>query len=592
MSAIEMSAQSQKISLLPINGTQFTAGKKVIFELTPDLGFMKAARDESYLVFTVRNSGTARWMFATSGQSLIQRVDIFSMATGQQLESLQEYNKMMWILDQYSQVTHGIKQSYEGLRKNVTSLETFANGATAPRLISSDETADSVMNSIISPIKTDGTLVPLGWQVCVPLKAGIFSCFGEEKLTPLIAMGGLRVELTLEDEALVCAPIQPIVGAREFRIVTDQSSAITVTQGANTSTLSIAGTTVVATGLIAGQAVNVMATGLAVQVVRITSIVQAGANVTIVVDTASDVSGGNGRLIPGVKVTNAGAGTTATLAGTTIEKSGLAVGQSVTFSDEGTTAATAKVITALAQAGADVTITFVGNLDLSGGRAMMCVTESQWESGRGYAIDSLEYRVQQVMGTKQMLDNVSKGLLYSFRSWDLFFDSIPAASRRHQVEIPSVSSMAKCVMSHFSFASKDRDPNMPQYYTGTTPDDLALNSLQYFINNKLFPLRDYDPRVKRDRPQQYNELQKAFSAMGTPARSFGDASGSNLDGYSNTFLATRELARGRFVYSLREAEPSIRLAFSATRDEICRVNSFVWSEKVVRVEGTNISVVL
>jgi len=416
MSAIEMSAQSQKISLLPINGTQFTAGKKVIFELTPDLGFMKAARDESYLVFTVRNSGTARWMFATSGQSLIQRVDIFSMATGQQLESLQEYNKMMWILDQYSQVTHGIKQSYEGLRKNVTSLETFANGATAPRLISSDETADSVMNSIISPIKTDGTLVPLGWQVCVPLKAGIFSCFGEEKLTPLIAMGGLRVELTLEDEALVCAPIQPIVGAREFRIVTDQSSAITVTQGANTSTLSIAGTTVVATGLIAGQAVNVMATGLAVQVVRITSIVQAGANVTIVVDTASDVSGGNGRLIPGVKVTNAGAGTTATLAGTTIEKSGLAVGQSVTFSDEGTTAATAKVITALAQAGADVTITFVGNLDLSGGRAMMCVTESQWESGRGYAIDSLEYRVQQVMGTKQMVDNVSNGLLYSFRS--------------------------------------------------------------------------------------------------------------------------------------------------------------------------------
>lgn len=592
MDAVELQAQSQTISLLPINGTQFSAGKKVIYELTPDLGFMKASRGESYLVFTVRNSGTHRWMFCTSGQSLIQRVDIFSMATGQQLESLQEYNKVMWLLDQHGQVAHGVQQSYEGLRKDVTSLETHANGATAPRLITSDGSAESVMNSIISPIKTDGTAVFQGWQVCVPLKAGIFSCFQEEKLTPLMALGGLRIELTLEDEALVCAPIQPIIAGEPHRIVSSKLLPWTVAQGADTSTLTIAGTTVVATELVAGQMVSVQATGLPAQSVRITSITQAGANVSVVVDTASDVSGGNGRLFPGVRVANAGAGTTATLADTTVESSGLVVGQKVSFSDEGTTASTEKTITALAQAGDNVTITFVGNLDLSGGRGMMIVTPTQWEAGRGYAVDAVEYRLQQIIPPKSIIDKIASGLQYSFRSWTLFFDSIPSGSRRHQVEIPSVSSMAKCIWSHFSFASKDQDPNMPQYYTGATPDEVALNSLQYFINNKLFPLRDYDPRVKHDRPQQYNELQKAFSAMGTPARSFGDASGSNLDGYSNTFLASRELARGRYVYSLREAEPSIRLAFAATRDEICRVNTFVWSDMVVRADGSGIAVVL
>ena len=147
-------------------------------------------------------------------------------------------------------------------------------------------------------------------------------------------------------------------------------------------------------------------------------------------------------------------------------------------------------------------------------------------------------------------------------------------------------------MTHFSSSSFEQNPNMQQYYYGSTPDDLNLNSIQYFINNKLFPLRDYDPRRTKDRPQQYNEMQKAFSSMGSGAFSFGDASGSNLDGYSNTYLACRELARGRYIYSLRDAEPSIRLAFSAARDEIVRANTYVWSDRVVQINAKGISIIL
>lgn len=595
MSAVELQAQSQSISLLPLNGTQFTSGKKVIFELTPDLGFMRASRGESYLSFTVRNSGTARWMFATSGQSLIQRVDIFSMATGQQLESLQEYNKMMWLIDQYGQAAHGIQQSSEGMRRHVTSLKTLASGATTPRLVSSDGTPESVMNSIISPITTAGVMVKQGWQVLVPLKAGLFSCFQEEKLTPIMALGGLRIELTLEVEALVCVPIQPIIISQELRIVRPSATSFFTINAVNSATFTVTGGA--AAGLVAGQTVFCDAQGVGANLRQIVSVTPVGANATVVLSAAFDATAGaNPRLVVGMPLTNAGELNTVDVAQTSVEQCGLAVGQAITLSSNGVAAVT-RNITAIAVQGNGVRITFDGDaIDFSAAAdanaANVHVTEAQWEAARSYAVDALEYRVQQIMPPKSIVDKVDRGIAYSFRSWDLFFDSIPSGSRRHQVEIPSVSSMAKSIWSHFSFASEDQDPNMPQYYTGATPDDMALNSLQYFINNKLFPLRDYDPRVKRDRPQQYNELQKAFSAMGTGAASFGDASGSNLDGYSNTFLACRELARGRYVYSLREAEPSIRLSFASTRSEITRVNTFVWSDKVVRVGGDGISVIL
>ena len=80
--------------------------------------------------------------------------------------------------------------------------------------------------------------------------------------------------------------------------------------------------------------------------------------------------------------------------------------------------------------------------------------------------------------------------------------------------------------------------------------------------------------------------------MGSPAVSFGDAGGERLDYYINTFLSTRELARGSYVYSLRDAEPQLRLGFSAGRTNVIRVNSFVWSDKVIDISAQGLTVVL
>ena len=590
MSAAQLNSQSQSISLLPINGNNFGPGKRVIWEVPADLGFMRASRGESYLAFELKNAGTARWMLATSGQSLIDRVDIFSMATGQQLESLQNYGQVQWFLDQYGQVSHSIKQSTEGMRKEVTSLQTFPNGDTCPRLVTSDGEPESVMNSVFSPIvSASGVKVFQPWKILVPLRAGLFNCYSDEKLTPLMALGGLRIEITLQSEALTLVPICPIASANPRRIVNAQGH-YDVTQGADTSELLVAATTVPVLGIFPGDVIYFATTGTGAISVRVDTVSKSGTSVLLKMRQTCTVAAG-AQILLGIKCSNAGAGLTATLAATTVETCGLVVGQSVTFYS--TTQQEVRVITALVQAGADVTLTYAVNLDLTGNMGICFVSPAQWTTAAKYSVESLEYRVQQIMPTSAMIDKVQKPeFMYQFRTWDLFYDSIPASSLRHQIEVASVSSMAKCMMTHFSSSSFEQNPNMQQYYTGMTSDDLKLNSLQYFVNNKLFPLRDYDPRRTKDRPQQYNEMQKAFSSMGTPAYSFGDASGSNLNGYSNTFLACRELARGRYVYSLRDAEPSIRLAFAGPRDEIVRANTYVWSDRVIQVNAKGISIIL
>jgi len=678
-----MATSAQSISLLPINGVSFLPGSRVIYEIPADISFIRAARGESYLAFEVRNSGTMRWMFPTSGQSLISRVDISSLASGTSYESLPQYGQVMYQLDQYGQVEHSMKQSTEGMRDDPTALQTFANGATAARLITSDGTPQQVMNSIISPITTTGVAKFNAWKVLVPLRAGIFAAFGPEKLTPILALGGLRIELTLQSESLVCCPISPIQDDNPKKIVKTQTTIQAVTQGGNTSTLVLAGTTVPACEYRPGDVVwvkaAITANDLTVKSYRITSVAQSGADVHIVVDGEAEVTT-SGFIYPGLRCVTGAANTEVNVPGTTIESSGLCVGQTVSISgnsraitamasqngiiDPATgycraafvgkpTTPGANLDNAAPEAGVAVTVngaasvitadvTVVGNVattftidnvgttalypgdvlsfdvttaggdktdptyvvtesdviltvaavDITDGNGNLVVTPESKATQCKYAIDSLEYRVQQVFPPKPLIDKLMKGMMYSFRTYVPHYDNIPAGSRRYEVDIPSVTSMGKCLMTHFSSSTYDEDPNMPQFYTGMTPDDLKLNSLQYQINDKRFPLSAYDPRVLQDRPEVYNEIQKAFTYMGTGAYSFGTATGSNLNGYCNTFLACRGLAGANYVYPLRSANPEILLGFSASRDEIVRVNTFVWADKVISIQGSGVSVIL
>jgi hypothetical protein len=121
---------------------------------------------------------------------------------------------------------------------------------------------------------------------------------------------------------------------------------------------------------------------------------------------------------------------------------------------------------------------------------------------------------------------------------------------------------------------------------------MNVNSLQLFINNKLYPLQKINPQKTSDKPLMLNELVKALRSIRKTPLNLGSNEKGQLEDYSNTFLYSRELARGDFVYPLLNAEPEIRMGFSATRPNNIRVNTYVFSKKVVDVSPQGLMVEL
>jgi hypothetical protein len=135
------------------------------------------------------------------------------------------------------------------------------------------------------------------------------------------------------------------------------------------------------------------------------------------------------------------------------------------------------------------------------------------------------------------------------------------------------------------------------YYNGLVPNNVAdarsmrLNSVQYFIDNKLFPLKEYNPQRTHDKVQAHNEVIKAWSAINKPCRNLGDSKGSNMADYTNTFLIARELARENMVYQLKNSEAELRTKFDDVRAFNCRIYTYVFSEKVINVADSGLSVI-
>lgn len=195
----------------------------------------------------------------------------------------------------------------------------------------------------------------------------------------------------------------------------------------------------------------------------------------------------------------------------------------------------------------------------------------------------------------QQGQDLTSAINYEFTSYDLFMDNIPTTSLRHQVPIHSVASKAKALMTIMYDTAGETNLASQTYYNGVM-DTTALttgylNEIVYFINNKLYPLRSYNPQRHSDRVLNLNELVKAFSVINKPVLSLGSAVEGNLEDYVNTQLVCRELARGDFVFDLRNAEPEIRLGFSAARPQNLRVNTFAWSKKIVSTSSAGVQVI-
>ena len=535
------SSNTKYISIVPENGEQFNPSQKIIYNIEPNLGYIKK---DTYLIFDVRNTSTNFAMIAfpnsVGAHALIDNIRIYSKMTGVLLEALENYSQIQGLINQYGYDDKTQLQLKEGVGEPCLSQFSLSNGSTAGQ----GTTANNITNLQLSPLGDNpnpATPKYVSRRFCIPLRAGLFRTFDSEKLIPILNMGGLRIEINLNPVALGCVRL---MGAQRG----------------------------------------------AVGLINPYDIAQ--------VDW---VNGGKQLIARG------GAGNTIVLVGTYDYKElGLCLGNSIRVWDVGVLNET-RVITGIASAGGTITITFSGgNIAATSGNARVYVSQGIAGNAEGqgnaqntpsidalnYVITNTEMRICQVVPTPEQAKVLSSELKYEFTSYDVFLDNIDGGTLRHQVPVNSVSSKALGILSIPYRADEERNEAVPSYYGGIVPTNSALNSVQFFINNKLYPLRNYNPNVLNDRVICLNETVKTLKAIGISPKMLGLNQHSNNENYSNLFVVSRELARNGFVFDLRNAEAEVRLGFSAPRTFRTRVNTFVFSKKVIETTASGIQVVL
>jgi len=539
----EINPNSQYFSLSPQNGTQFTAGNKIIFEINPNIAFVKGK--DCYLAFDVFNSSANNEIIAfppTAGaNSMIERMDIYSLNNGVLLESLQNLNQWSALENQYhydvkdglvaKEGTSGECYAYKVTQNAGTGVTT--HGANSPQ-------CNKLGDMLLSPVES-GNAVYMAKRYVLPLRSGIFNWWNlSEKLTPIVLYSGLRIEITLADNNKVCNNVLGIDGNTAFD-VTDLNFEIKNDAG-------VAGG---ANPILFSKNANFTSTEL---------VEQCGFVVGNAVNIDGTLNGGPGPSNRNAIIT------------------GLAVG---TGGNAGNLQITLGSVT--------------------GGAAITAVNACKMKiinSNKSYTVKKAELKLLQVLPTQQMLKATAKESQVSYLSYDLFLDTLPTSSLSHQTEITSVANRAKSIFSVFTNTATETDNNEKGYYTGLVPNNagdarsMRMNSIQYFIDNKLYPLQDYNPQRTHDKVQAHNEVIKAWSSINKPCKNLGDSKGSNMADYTNTFIVARELARENMVYPLKGSEAELRTKFDDTRTFNSRIYTYVFSEKVVNVANDGLTVIL
>jgi hypothetical protein len=542
MSANIVSGQNSRlVSVAPSNQTQFTPGQKCIIDLDESLGYVKGR--DSYLAIDIQNTSTNkdRWTFpnGVGASALIQRLDFYSRATGQLLESLPNYNQIVGIENQYIKDDYKHDERTEAVGSPINQYVNayLSAGAEYSKVANLDPS--DIANNLVSPLNEDGTNAYVPRRLCVPLKSGLFSRWWDtEKLCPVMNFGGLRVEITWAPVGQVCKRMgyknsSSIAGADNFIVRNTVEDPIELSN------------------VLAG---NVVSTNPAKERGYFTSLHDTGLCVGNKIDFTYKIAGAD-TVVSNRTITALATGASPGVVDITFD------GDPVVAGDTGAPNNTGKL-----------------NLNLT--------------TNPSYKVDSVELRVLQMVVPKDGMDKLAKPMKYEFTSYDHHLNTLPTGVLRHQVPVNSVASKARCMLTHFTNATTEEDLFKMSYYSGVKPLENNLNSVQYFINNKLYPLQAYNPGNKNDKPLTLNELVKALSSINKSPQNLGDAERGNLNDYSNTFLLSRELARGDYVFDLRNAEPEIRLGFSATRADVNRLNTFVFSRKVVDVSPQGLMVEL
>ena len=553
--AVVSQMNSKYISIKPENGETFNAGQKIIYNIEPSIGYIKR---DSYLVFDIANntSDNGRYSWTSAGvNGIIKQINIYSKETGVLLENLNNYNQWCSIENQYRTDDKNQLAIKEGVRLPCSARRNTTTGKGTWSSVSEQSSPQITSNGLLSPVTTTGEAVFMTKRYCVPLRCGIFRHWDDEKLIPILNFGGLRIEIILETPQLA---LQRMCGT-------------THTIGQPVVPLDITGVV----GGVAGGGYTTLAS-------------------TVTNDKLITIDG-----LPG------------DVSATAIELSGFAVGNHIihTFKLAGAGAdqVFSRKITAMAVVGVNLQLTvdgadFVardaGNVFLDLGNANgggnWAGTQAKEPS---YKVVNTEFRLCVVAPTSKQASQLTASINYEFTTYDLFLDNVPTSTLRHQVPIHSVASKAKCIMSMLYDVSTEKHVSSQNYYSGLQKgaegeQHLSYNNeIVFFINNKLYPLRAYDPRSRADRVLNLNENVKAFKAINTPIKSNGEATAGNLEDTVNTSLISRELARGAFVFDLRNAEPELRLGFTGARTQNLKVNTYVWSKKVVSTSSSGVQVI-
>ena len=590
---MSVAENSKFIALVADNGTEFTSEQKAIFTIHPDIGFVKGK--DSYLSFDILNtcpeSRVCNFPATAGASSVIDRMDIFSLANGQLLESLTNYSLWSSIENQYMEEDNAHSQLKNGTDpecRAYSCVQTPANkrNALAERGSSAADARSTLdLGSMLFSQISSGSGVVSGTnqiadvdpemcakkftarKYCVPLKSGIFSHFGvSEKLTPILLFGGLRVEITFAEDKRVMTRMRVADGASQTSTVTAESLADGIAVENLADNVGVAGNKG------ARDLRNVLISGTQVNDPAVLGIVR------------------------GSKMVAQGTGGTTTAQNFTVNS------VHREFSDtDGTPGADGKVILTVT---ADATSG--GTKKLAASTTVKIFFQNPATQST-YKLKNVELKVLQVIPPQGMMKGIIKESQFDYISWDCFLDNLPQSSLSHQSDITSVASAAKSIFTHYISVAKENDKYSPNYFNGQPPHQTMLNSVQYFINNKLYPLKAYNPDAKEDKVVNMNELVKAFKSIGKDVKRLGECRAGNICDYTNTYLHARELARGeQFVYNLKDAEPQIRLTFSNSRDQQtakdggtiayavgnCRMIHFVFSVKTIMINKDNLQLIL
>lgn len=627
------------ISLIPNNGTEFsvTSGQKVIFEVPPDVGFVKGR--DSYLTFDVKNttSDNRRIGFnnVAGGQALINRIDIYSLKSGIHLETLENINQWCGTENQYFYEDTANLTALEGCGQVVQAQifndipnEGAANGDLKPVGLSAQRVADT----LLSPVTKGGEAVYQFRRYTIPLRAGLFRWWDDERLCPVLQLGGLRIVLTLEDPQVAFSQVNPVDETTgpsggsfgedslfprvKGTFTTQNSPRVNIRPDGLNMWVSDPydardgdGGAVNRTGLAVGNSLQAWANSGAENTdTIITSMVEQtplSADLPI-----SDISGNPSQI---------------TITGKTIAElaaDGIGVDTWVEITTTAPAATQRRVISSVTQNGGDVDCGVAGfdntsapladgtgafvNLE-SGARAIVAPavanvsSHSEWYYNTDSWSPSALVRPElKVLSVVPMGMDMAKDLNYQFTSYDMFLSTLPTASRKHQVEVPSVATRAVAITSQYVRVGSESDSLSSGYFVGDAPSQTKLNEVQYYINNKLYPVRSYDPSEKKERIINQNENVKALSTINKEPKALGGAKAKDIEKYTNTYLNSRELAREDFVFNLRDAETQIRLGFSDGRPTTATdikggnrtIYTRVWSKKIVNISDGGLRVVL